>query len=304
MKAAQVNEFGQKPKCIEVENVSAPDSDQVRIKVIASGVHALVRLRAAGQHYSAQGLPHIPGVDGVGTTPDGQLVYFVTMTPKGGSFAEYVNVPKAVVKPLPEGADPIQIAGLVNAAMSSWTALSFRTASLPKDFSVLINGVTSASGALAISIARHFGAGKIIGVARNVKKMETLDLDEIIELKEPASDTDFSKAADVDVILDYLYGEPAAQLLTSLRPTTPVQYVQIGSLASPDITLPGAILRSKDIAMRGAGPGAWKMNEFAVQIPELLDALVRVKPQPVQTITLKDIEEKWDTKGDRLIVLM
>ncbi|TID23127.1 Glycogen [starch] synthase [Venturia nashicola] len=306
MKTAQVTEFGQKPKCVEVENphTPPPDSDQVQIKVIASGVHVLVRSRAAGQHYSAQGLPHTPGVDGVGTTPDGQLVYFTTMTPKGGSFAEYVNVPKAVVKPLPNGADPIQIAGLLNPGMSSWTALSFRTANLPKDFSVLINGVTSTSGALAISIAKHFGAGKIIGVARNVKKMETLGLDEIIELKEPATDTDFSKAANVDVILDYLYGEPAAHLLASLKPTTPVQYVQIGSIASRKISLPSAILRSKDITLRGAGPGAWKMSEFAAQIPDLIDALVKVKPQPLQTIALKDIEEKWDTKGDRLIVVM
>jgi NADPH:quinone reductase-like Zn-dependent oxidoreductase len=306
MKVAQVTEFGQLPKYVEVETPEIPalDSDQVQIKVIAAGVHQLVRSRAAGQHYSAQGLPQIPGVDGVGTTPDGKVVYFTTMTPKGGSFAEYVNVPKTNAKPVPEGADPVQIAGLLNPGMSSWTALSFRTKDLPKNFSVLINGVTSTSGALAISIARHFGAGSIIGVARNVKKMETLDLDEIIELKEPATETDFSKAANVDVILDYLYGEPTAHLLASLKPTTPVQYVQIGSLASPEMKMPSAILRSKDITLRGAGPGAWKMSDFAMQLPDLLKALMNFKPQPLQTIALKDIEEKWNTKGDRLIVLM
>jgi NADPH:quinone reductase-like Zn-dependent oxidoreductase len=306
MKIAQVSEFGQAPKYVEVEAppVPAPDSDLVQIKVIASGVHRLVRSRAAGQHYSAQGLPHVPGVDGVGTTPDGQLVYFTAMTPKGGSFAEYVNVPKAVAKPVPEGADPVQIAGLLNPGMSSWTALSFRTINLPKDFSVLINGVTSTSGALAISIARHLGAGKVIGVARNVKKMETLGLDEIIELKEPVTETDFSKAANVDVILDYLYGEPAAHLLSSLKPTTPVQYVQIGSLASPEMNLPSAILRSKDITVRGAGPGAWKMSDFALQLPDLLNALTKVKPQPLKTIALKDIEDGWKDQSDRLIVLM
>jgi NADPH:quinone reductase-like Zn-dependent oxidoreductase len=306
MKIAQVTEFGQAPKFVETETppTPAPDSDLVQIKVIASGVHQLVRSRAAGQHYSAQGLPHTPGVDGVGTTPEGQLVYFTILTPKGGSFAEYINVPRTMAKPVPEGADPVQIAGLLNPGMSSWTALAFRTTSLPKDFSVLINGVTSTSGALAISIARHLGAGRVIGVARNVMKMDTLGLDEIIELKEPATETDFSKAANADVILDYLYGEPAAHLLSSLKPTKPVQYVQIGSLASAEMKLPSTVLRSKDITIRGAGPGAWKMSEFALQLPDLLNALVKVKTQPLKTVALKDIEKAWEDRSDRLIVLM
>lgn len=94
-----------------------PDSDLVQVKVIASGVHRLVRSRAAGKHYSAKGLPHIPGIDGTGTTTDGKLVYFSTITPTGGTMADYVNVPKRATISLPEGADPVQIAGLVNPAM-------------------------------------------------------------------------------------------------------------------------------------------------------------------------------------------
>src|ERR1700761_8013585 len=103
MKIAQVSDFSQNPKHVEVEDPPAPssESDLIQVRLAAVGVHRKVRARASGKHYSAKGLPHIPGVDGVGTTVDGDPVYFTTFTPHGGSFAEIINVLKSVVSPLP-----------------------------------------------------------------------------------------------------------------------------------------------------------------------------------------------------------
>jgi len=305
MKIVQVTDFSLPPKCVEIEAppVPSPDSDMVQIKVIAAGVHQVVRSRAAGKHYSAKGLPHTLGVDGVGTTADGKMVYFLTFTPLGGSFAEIVNVPKNVVVPVPDGLDPVQVAGLLNPAMSSWMAMTQRTTNLPKGFSVLIVGVTSASGTVAIDLARALGAGKFIGVARNVKKMLDLGLDETIELKEPVTETDFSKANDVDVILDYLYGEPALQMFKTLAPTKSVQYVQIGSLSSTEMNFPGDILRSKDITMRGAGPGSWSMKDMGKQLPAMVQAFAHVKPQKLKTVALKDTEAAWSNESGRFVVV-
>jgi len=305
MKLAQVTDFAQGPKYVEAEAppVPAPDSDLVQVTMLGAGLHRLVRSRAEGKHYSAKGLPHIPGVDGVGRTTDGKLVYFSAMTPKGGSFAEIINVPKAATIPVPEGVDPVQIAGLVNPGMSSWLAVKTRTENLPKDFKVLILGATTTSGALAVELVRTLGAGKIIGVARNLAKLQTLGLDDSIELKEPAEETDFSKAADVDLILDYLWGAPALQLLKSLPSfTKPIQFVQIGSMSGLDIPFPSDILRSKNITMRGSGPGSFTIPQMQQNLRSLItEALVHVKPQKFKVVSLKDIESAWSDEKDRLV---
>ncbi len=156
MHQAQITEWGQKPKYVEVPDLQAPAADEIRIKVSAAGVHNVVHSRASGNHYTSGSLPHVPGIDGTGTTEDGKLVYFSSFDV--GSLSGYVNMEKRRAMPLPEGLDPVQVAGITNPAMSSWMALKTRTTDLPKDFSVLIVGATSASGHVAIHLARTLGA--------------------------------------------------------------------------------------------------------------------------------------------------
>ncbi|KIW07381.1 uncharacterized protein PV09_02225 [Verruconis gallopava] len=306
MRQIQVTEFGQRPKCLEVDDppVPDPDSDVVQVDVLAAGLTALVKARASGQHYSAQGLPHVPGTDGVGRTLDGKLVYFSTMTPKGGSFTEKVNVPKSGVIEVPEGADPVQIAGLANPGMSSWMGTKYRTRDLPENFKVLILGATTTSGALAIELERQLGASKIVGVARNVEKLKTLGLDDYIELKEPADQTDWSKAADVDLILDYLWGPPALALLNSLPAfTKPFHYVQIGAMSSLTAEIPAAVFRSKNIILTGTGPGSFTIPQLNEGMTSLIQkGLVNVKHYPFKVVKMADISKSWDDKGDRVVV--
>jgi NADPH:quinone reductase-like Zn-dependent oxidoreductase len=307
MKQAQVAEFGQSPKYVDVEDppVPGPDSELVQVKVLAAGLPRIVKMRAEGKHYSAKGLPHIPGVDGVGKTADGKLVYFSTMTPLGGSFQEIVNVPKATIIEVPEGADPIQIAGLVNPGMSSWQAVKYRTKDLPPNYKVVILGATTTSGGLAIELQRQLGAGKIIGVARSVAKLQSLGLDDYIELKEPAEETDFSKASDADLILDYLWGPPALTLLKSLPAfTKPFQWVQIGSLSALEVSFPGDLLRSKNVVFTGSGPGSFTIPQLSEGMKSLIqEGLVKVKPHPFKVVKLEDIEKAWSEQGDRIVVV-
>ena len=276
MHGARVDQWGQLPRYVDLPYPETPaaEADHVQIKVLAAGLHRFVRSRAAGRHYSVKNLPHIPGTDGVGTTPDGQKVFFLSMGPAtGGSFVDYINVPKRDVIPLPVGADPVQIAALVNPGISSWMALRDRCENLPQNFSVLILGATSKSGQLATAVARHLGAKRIVGVARNEETMKSLGFDEAIVLKDPVEQTDYSQLGHVDVILDYLYGEPAVHLLKSLKSEGKVQYVHIGGLAGTDMTLPGEVLRSKDLVIRGAGAGAFNPRDVPKKLPSFLEAL-------------------------------
>lgn len=281
---------------------TAPSSDQVTITVLAAGLHQLVRAQAAGTHYSTKTatLPYIPGADGVGTTSDGQVVYFNSIA-QGGAFAETINVPKTAITPIPTGADPVQIAGLLNPGMSSWMALRTRTESLRSGFTVAIVGVTAISGKVAVHFSRSLGAGRVIGLARNEKELAAIDLDERIVLKDNPEDTDYSSLGDVDVILDYLWGPNILALFNALKSSVPTQFVQIGTLASQEIPFPGAILREKNITVRGSGPGAWSLPQFGKELPSLLAAVSKLPNLDLKERKLEDAEAAWAAKRDRTV---
>ncbi|KAI0691095.1 hypothetical protein C8T65DRAFT_699836, partial [Cerioporus squamosus] len=101
IKAAQVSSWGSPPvyTAVAAPPTPLPESDVVQIRVL-------------GRHYTSGPLPHIVGVDGVGSTvAEGKLVYFITLRTGGGSFAEVVNVPKSYyVFDLPEGVQPEAVA--------------------------------------------------------------------------------------------------------------------------------------------------------------------------------------------------
>lgn len=257
-----------------------------------------------GVHYSAKTLPHIPGVDGVGITSQGQQVYFSTFALPTGSFAEIINVPKDDVAPLPEGVDPVQVAAAMNPMLSSWMAIRKRTTNLPADFSILILGATSASGKIAIDVARHLGAKRVIGVARNFSALQELGLDESIQMMDPVEQTDFSKLGDVEVILDYIYGPITAHLLGSLKTAAPVQFVQIGTLGTPTMELTASILRSMDITMRGAGPGSWNMDDLRVELPAMVMATKALRSVGVKVAKLSDVESVWGEKTKERMVFI
>ncbi|KIX93122.1 uncharacterized protein Z520_11179 [Fonsecaea multimorphosa CBS 102226] len=305
MRAITVSSWGSAPQFTSSHPDPAPSSaDTVTLKILASGLHQLVRGQAAGTHYSVKNVatPYIPGVDGVGETPDGQRVYFNSIA-TGGGFAEYITVPKVAVSPLPEGADPVAIAGLMNPGMSSWMAFAARVdPPLPKGFTVVIVGVTAISAKVAVHFARSKGAGKIIGVARNAKEMASIaDLDERIVLANDPSQTDFSSLTDVDLILDYLYGPAVATLFAQLKSTVPTQFVQIGTVAGDEIALPGAILRSKNLTLRGAGPGSWALPHYEKEVPSLLAAVAALPDMGLKVRKLEEADAAWAAKKERTV---
>ena len=303
MHQAQITTWGQPPTYTQGPDLPPPNADEIRIKVLTVGIHRVVRSRAAGKHYSSGSLPHIPGIDGVGTTPDGTKVYFFTFGQ--GVMREYVNLPKHSVFPLHEDADPVQIAASINPAMSSWMAFKARTNDLPSNFTCLIPGATSASGKVAISLAKFLGAGRVIGAARNKAALEKLGLDESIVVQDEVERTDFSNLDEVDVVLDYIYGPLTLHLFKSLKTPKPVQYVHIGALSmEDDVAIPGSLLRSKDVTIRGSGPGAWDMKAFADTVPELLEAVQKIPPQPVKTAKVEDVEEAWRYEGPERLVMV
>ena len=304
MKAAIVRAAGQSPVYGEFEEPVAQTSE-VRVAVAAASVSHLVKVRAAGTHYSATNLfPFVPGVDGVGRREDGSRVYFFLSRPPFGSMAERTVVAAERCIAVPDGLDDATAAALANPGMSSWAAFAER-AKLKAGETVLINGATGTSGQLAVQIARVFGAKKIIATGRNPAALQTvaaLGADVIIALTQDEANLEqqFREqfAGRVDVVIDYIYGKSAETLLVAAAKAgpdgVPIRFVQIGALSGASIALPAAVLRSSSIVMMGSGLGSVSNERLLAAIAGVFEAAVSnrfaiaFKPVP-----LSDVEAAW-----------
>src|SRR5450432_242761 len=165
MKAAVVRALGQAPR---YETFALPESrGGVVVDVLASALSPRVRSGASGEHYTSTGvLPLVPGLDGVGRLPDGRRVYFLAADDTIGTMAEKALADSRLAVPLPDGVSASVIAAAMIPAISSWVALTKR-ASLRHGQSVLVLGATGTAGQLAVQIAKHLGAGRVVAAGRD-----------------------------------------------------------------------------------------------------------------------------------------
>lgn len=310
MKAAVVTGPGQAPVYAEfADPVAAPGEN--RIAVAASAISNVTRSRASGSHYSASGgFPFVAGIDGVGRLDDGRRVYFVFPRAPYGGMAERTVAPVALCLPLPDALDDVTAAAIANPGMSSWAALSER-ARLKRGETVLVNGATGISGRLAVQIARHLGARKVIATGRNpdvLREVAALGADATVPLtgdREALEETLREQfAAGVDVVLDYLWGPSAETLLVAAAKEgaegVPIRFVQIGAVSGPDIALPSAVLRSSAIELTGSGIGSIARERLLACIGSLFSAAApggfRIATAPVP---LAEVETAWRGGGGR-----
>lgn len=304
MKAAIVRGAGQPPVYGDFDE-PAPNADEKRVSVSAAAISQIVKSRAAGTHYSASGrFPFVVGIDGVGRLDDGTRVYFVLPRMPFGSMAERTVVPAARCIALPDGLDDATAAAIANPGMSSWAALTER-ARLQAGETVLINGATGTSGRLAVQVAKHLGAKKVIATGRNadvLRALETVGADATIRLVEDEAILEgaFKEqfAQGVDVVLDYLWGKSAERLLIAAAKASadavPIRFVQVGSIGGPTVALPAPVLRSSGIVMMGSGIGSIALDRMVAATGQLLQATVpggfkiAFKPAP-----LSDVEDVW-----------
>jgi NADPH:quinone reductase-like Zn-dependent oxidoreductase len=299
MHAAVVRSFDHPPRYETVEAPRAHGEDELVVDVLAAGLHPRVRSSADGSHYtSSDELPLIPGIDGVGRTADGDLVYFVLPDTTLGSMAEQVVVDRRRSVPLPAAGDAATVAAAMNPAMSSWIALRRRIALQPGQ-SVLVLGATGNAGQMAVEIAKHLGAGHVIGAGRDGERLAALPglgADVAVSLDDAALG---AAAADVDIVVDYLWGTPAERAIRAIVTqrqdrSRPLDWIQIGSVAGPDIALPSATLRAANLRIMGSGQGSVSTAAIVAELPALAAEIsagtltVNAAPLP-----LSQVEAAW-----------
>ena len=308
MHAAVVTEFTRPPRFTEFDEPPVPAGSRL-VAVEAAAVHRIVRSVAAGAHYSADGvLPLVPGVDGVARLEDGTRVYTGGPAEPFGMLAERAAVPDRFVFPVPETLDSALAAAIVNPAMSSWAPLAVH---LRAGATVLVVGATGASGGLAVRIARHLGAGRVIAAGRNADALEALGAaaDGTILLGgDVAAGLAEAAPEGVDLVLDYLWGTVAERLLEPVARAArasgrAVQWVQIGAVAGADIVLPSALLRQAPLTLLGSGIGSIQPAVLGRVIPAILESAAAGDISiEVETHPLAQVEAAWDRPG-RLVFL-
>ena len=313
MQAAVVNVLGEAPKYQSFPNPVVQEGE-VLIKVRAAGLHQIVKLVASGAHYSSGGgLPAVPGVDGVGTLPDGRRVYFGGARRPWGTIAELAAAPAGWTVPLPDGIDDIHAAAIANPGMSAWVSMKVRAELAPGE-TVLILGATGVAGQLAIQTARILGAKRVIAAGRNVAALSDADVDAVIGLAEPEQSIAEALAKEVvngiDVVIDYVWGRPAELTLEALAKgfkataTHATRFIQVGSMAGKNINLPAEVLRSVDLTLKGSGFGSASIETIFAAIPQLFEQAAAGKlTVDVEPVPLAEVESAWNRveKGRRIV---
>jgi NADPH2:quinone reductase len=294
-----------------------PQPGESVVRVLAAGLHPIVRSRAKGAHYTSSGqFPLIPGLDGVGRLEDGRRVFFAAANQRFGTFAERSLARPDVLIPLDDAISDEVAAALGNPAMSSWAALSHRAEFLPGE-SVLILGATGVAGQLAVQIAKRRGAKRVIACGRNpqaLEKTKSLGADQTISLELPREELVAALRSEINaginVVLDYIWGPPAEAAFEAIarrdNETAPLRYVQIGQSAGRTIPFDAAVLRSSAVELLGSGFGSVALPELVASIRDFFAEAAR---QPfdtnVRTFPLRDIASAWnEPEGDARFVFI
>ncbi len=297
-----------------------PGEGEALVRVRAASLKNVEKAMASGSHYdSYRDLPVVCGVDGVAFREDGARVFCGGCRPPYGMMAEQTVVSPMFCLPVPDAVDDLTAAALPNPALSSWLPLVWRARLEPGD-TVLIVGATGVAGKLAIPIARHLGAGRVVAAGRNERILRTLpDLgaDAIISLDQTDDElaAGFRREAGrkrFDVILDYVWGHPTEVLLAALTghdvtaEADALRMVQIGEMAGPTISLSAAALRSSGIELSGSGGGSVPHTAIFETFPKLWELTaagkLRIDTVPVP---LREIEAAWQRRepGRRIVVI-
>ena len=309
MKAAVVTAFDAPPRYLDFPDPVARGKDEEVVDVLAAGLHPRVRSQANGSHYTSTGaLPLVPGIDAVVRDPEGRIRYTVLDDSTLGTMAErtVIETDRSVV--LPDGTDPVLMAAAMNPAMSSWVALRQRIGFGARQ-RVLILGATGNAGRMGIQVAKLLGAAQVIAAGRNeagLTGLGGLGADQTCTFDQLAA------AADVDVVLDYVWGQPAARAMVDILTaradrSRPLTWVEIGSVAGLEAPVPSAALRSARLTIVGSGIGSVPGRDFASEIPELAAAVAKGSfDVRARAVPLANVEQAWTDAAhttDRIVLV-
>ncbi|HUD35566.1 MAG TPA: zinc-binding alcohol dehydrogenase family protein [Streptosporangiaceae bacterium] len=322
MKAAVLRAFGESPRYEDVPTPQPGEGEEL-IAVTSASLNNIDRVKADGTHYSvgspeaAGALPAVVGVIGTGQLADGQRVLFGS---QAGTMAEYALIRRVATFPIPDGVDDATAAAIWNPGLSAWLTFAWKQPVEPGQ-TVLILGATGVTGKLAVQLAKHFGAGRVIGAGRNkavLAQLPELGADATISIDAPEDEVTAAYRANAgehgyDIVVDYLWGRPTEILIAAIahndgeirRELT--RLVQVGEMAGPRISLAAGALRSTGLEISAMGTGTMPpMDVIVGGLGELLDLVAAGKLRiDVRRAPLSSVADLWsrDQAGRRTVFI-
>lgn len=238
-----------------------PGPGEVAIRVTAAPIVPLDVLCASGTSYfGVPTTPYVPGVQGVGILEDGRPVWFATtagMRPGDGSMRDFAIADERDVVPLPPTADPPLVAALGLSGVAAWQALTWRGA-FEAGEQVLVLGAGGVVGQAAVQLARSAGARRVIAAARSTparnralraKPDAFVGLDDNLDVGALVDSIRDACEGPLDLVIDPLFGVPAAAALRALRPHG--RLVNLGGSAGETAPIDSSTLRSRSLRILG-----------------------------------------------------
>jgi len=196
-----------------------PGDGEVLIHVDTVGLGGWDILR---RYQFGVGYPSVIRGEGVGRTDDGRRVYFGEhAVPPFGGWAERVIVPAEEVWEVPDGVED-RLAITMGIA-GTGALLPLESARIQPGESVLVVGATGTVGQVAVQLARHLGAARVVGAARGedaLTRMRERGLIDALVVMGTGDDEAALKteAGDgYDVVLEMIYGEAFLAALKATR---------------------------------------------------------------------------------------
>jgi NADPH:quinone reductase-like Zn-dependent oxidoreductase len=310
VRAAVIERVGEGPALRDVEE-PARHGGEALVGVAAAPLNPIDISIAAGRFYGGTpDVPYVPGREGLGRVVEGDglvagtRVWFTGGGNGGGSMAERAAVDERAAVPVPEGVDDPLAACLGIAGLAGWLALEWR-AELRRGEKVLVLGASGPVGQVAVQAAKLLGAGRVVAAARDpggLERARELGADAAVSLAsgdEPGRLAEaFRDAAggDVDVTVDPLWGAPAAAAAHAAAGGGRI--VQLGQSASPEATLPSALIRGKLLSILGHTTSAAPREVQASAYRRMAeDAAAGRLTMDHEVLPLEEVAEAWERQA-------
>src|SRR5690349_12754391 len=274
MRAVQITRFGG-PEVLDVVDLPDPvpgDGEQL-YEVSAAGINFADTHQTENSYLAQRQLPLIPGAEFVGT-PAGGGPRVVGLAPAGG-YAEKVVAPARFTWEVPDGVTDEQALSLVIQGATAWHMLRTSSHLQPGESVVVIAGAGGV-GSLAVQLAKHWGAGRVIATASSAEKRalaEELGADATVDPAladdDPKQFTAALREANggrrVDVVLEMTGGHVFDGSMSALRPLGRLAMFGMASRVAPTPVEIGKLMATSRAVI-----GFWLMH--ALRLPGGLGA--------------------------------
>jgi NADPH2:quinone reductase len=254
MRAVHITEFGG-PEVMQLTDLPEPrpQPGSVVIDVHTAGVNYADTHQTENSYLAPQQLPMVPGGEVVGIARDGEYAgrRVMALLSGSGGYAEQALAAADLTFPVDDGVTDAQALALLVQGTTAWHLLRSCSHLCPGE-SVVVHAAAGGVGSLAVQLAKHWGAGRVIGSASGAEKAElarSLGADAVVDLRDTTTADEVNAALreanggrKVDIVLEMTGGHVFDGSFAALAPMGRLVIFGMASRTPPSPIQPAALM--------------------------------------------------------------